>query len=399
MTLSRPFAPLAVALAFALALSSLSACSSGDLSGSAGGAEGEAAEEAAAPEGLSEDQRVGAGSMGELQAEGGAIFDAAAFVESQRSLVSLSGKVTTESGRPLSCLALELSNGQRALTDAAGAYRFLVQPGSAYTITPKPLGNDRQTMSTLNVQPFVNVITEQGAGLSLLHIAAADVNGDGAVNLLDIDGFTGLMSSAREDGRIQGVWRFLPAAENRVGGIDISALPALPGSIDVPSVSADVVGLDFHANFGHDLSDSASTTFDCAALDSAPPPAAATSVQVSQQELGLRIPDGEWLEHAFDVAESGAIADMSVRVGIEHDHVGDLVLVLVHPDGTYAILRQQTGGDADDILETYGKAGVPVPALAAFEGKTMAGAWALVVLDQRRGDEGTLESLEIVLDR
>ncbi|MCB9525251.1 MAG: proprotein convertase P-domain-containing protein [Myxococcales bacterium] len=83
-------------------------------------------------------------------------------------------------------------------------------------------------------------------------------------------------------------------------------------------------------------------------------------------------------------AEPGFILDdVKVDVLVEHTWIGDLTVRLVHPDGTVAVLHDQTGDDADDLV-------IEQLDVAAFDGKPAAGTWVLEVVDNAGGDEGAL---------
>ena len=122
------------------------------------------------------------------------------------------------------------------------------------------------------------------------------------------------------------------------------------------------------------------------------------SWRTSKTGIGLAIPDSDSVVYNLPVTRTGKIAAIGVGVNIKHSYVGDLALILSHPDGTWVILRNQTGGSAQDINETYGKGGIPVSDLAAFNGKPMAGTWQLTVYDLAEADTGSLEGLTMNFD-
>ncbi|MBU6950849.1 choice-of-anchor B family protein [Hahella sp. HN01] len=97
------------------------------------------------------------------------------------------------------------------------------------------------------------------------------------------------------------------------------------------------------------------------------------------------IPDnnGTGISSPIDVTRSGASGTVSVTVDITHTYKGDLVVDLLHPDGTVFNLHNRTGGSADNIQQTFS---VDVGA------KDSAGQWKLRVKDQARRDTGTLNS-------
>jgi pathogenesis-related protein 1 len=123
-----------------------------------------------------------------------------------------------------------------------------------------------------------------------------------------------------------------------------------------------------------------------------------SSYRVSKTGIGLAIPDSDSVVYSLPVTRAGTVVDIGVGVTIQHTYVGDLALVLSHPDGTWVILRNQTGGSAQNINQVYGKGGIPVSDLAAFKGKPMAGTWQLTIYDLADQDTGSLEGLTLNFD-
>lgn len=145
-----------------------------------------------------------------------------------------------------------------------------------------------------------------------------------------------------------------------------------------------------------------------------------TSIQCettsSAENLGLAIPDGTGpnvygpeVTSTLTIADLGMISSLNVNVDITHSYIGDLVVVLYHPDqSTYAILwgRECEGEDGFDVtfddegsaiscanptIGTY----VPYEALSVFDGMTTAGDWELVISDGYNGDLGNLNDWSI----
>jgi subtilisin-like proprotein convertase family protein len=79
---------------------------------------------------------------------------------------------------------------------------------------------------------------------------------------------------------------------------------------------------------------------------------------------------------------------VSVNVNIVHTYKGDLVVDLIHPDGTVYNLHNRSGGSADNINQTYS---VNVGA------KPRAGTWNLRVRDLASIDTGYINSWKITL--
>lgn len=93
------------------------------------------------------------------------------------------------------------------------------------------------------------------------------------------------------------------------------------------------------------------------------------------------------------VQASGTIADLAVSVVIEHTWVGDLMLSLMAPDGTTAVLQDRHGGSTKNLTKTYDLANTP--ALQIFIGRPLQGNWSLKLQDMAARDTGRLVSWEL----
>lgn len=132
------------------------------------------------------------------------------------------------------------------------------------------------------------------------------------------------------------------------------------------------------------------------------PVAAATATPAAAQQtkgsgygktFNLPIPDaGSPVEGTYNVTASGTLQNIQIRVVITHPYIGDLIVKLVHPDGTTVTLHNGTGGETDNLIAwyAYGKDGIPVADLARFVGKPVTGAWKVRVQDIAAEDSGTL---------
>jgi len=97
------------------------------------------------------------------------------------------------------------------------------------------------------------------------------------------------------------------------------------------------------------------------------------------------IPDNNatGISSPISVTRAGASNIVSVDVDIVHTYKGDLIVDLIHPDGTVYNLHNRTGGSANNIFQTYS-----VDAGA----KDSAGTWNLRVKDRARLDTGYINS-------
>ena len=105
-------------------------------------------------------------------------------------------------------------------------------------------------------------------------------------------------------------------------------------------------------------------------------------------EPAARIADRSTIRDAITVDRSGTATSVSVAVDISHTYRGDLVIVLIAPDGTSQTLHSRTGGSANDIDRTY---------TPDFDGTGIAGNWTLRVSDRAGGDVGTLNGWTLTI--
>ena len=91
----------------------------------------------------------------------------------------------------------------------------------------------------------------------------------------------------------------------------------------------------------------------------------------------------------------GTLSAISVYAGIDHPSQGDLVILLIAPDGTHAVLHNRMGGDTPYARPTYDTA--THPNLASFTGMDADGKWVLLVGDYSAGRTGIFSELEIAI--
>lgn len=111
------------------------------------------------------------------------------------------------------------------------------------------------------------------------------------------------------------------------------------------------------------------------------------------QDTPIAIPDASsaGVSSSLLVGGSGTISDLQVSLRITHTYRSDLVVQLVAPSGSAAVLSNRAGGSADDLV--FSAVDVSI-----FDGEPAAGVWQLVVQDLARQDVGRLESWSLDLD-
>ncbi|MDQ4041423.1 MAG: PKD domain-containing protein, partial [Actinomycetota bacterium] len=121
------------------------------------------------------------------------------------------------------------------------------------------------------------------------------------------------------------------------------------------------------------------------------------------------IPDLTTVESNLDVAATGRIKDVAVRLGdLRHTATGDLKVEVVAPDGTAVVLVDSEDASGDDFVNTVFSdaaaqrvAGASAPftgsyrpeqALSALAGRSPQGQWKLRVTDKFGSDTGQLNA-------
>ena len=121
----------------------------------------------------------------------------------------------------------------------------------------------------------------------------------------------------------------------------------------------------------------------------------------------------ETTQFTFNVVDAIPIADLDVKVNIAHPFVSDLTLVLVSPNNEQFILSDQIGGASNDYQNTVfdneaetrinqGNAPFtgsfkPVNDFSSLYGTVASGTWKILITDNYSQDQGTLESVELLM--
>jgi secreted trypsin-like serine protease len=120
---------------------------------------------------------------------------------------------------------------------------------------------------------------------------------------------------------------------------------------------------------------------------SSPPPSACGPFT---NGTDVAVPDQSTGSSAILVAgcAGNASATSRVEVHIVHTYVGDLVVSLIAPSGSAYVLRNRSGGSADNVNQTY---------LVNLGTQARNGTWRLQVRDAAAGDVGHLDSWTFTL--
>lgn len=140
--------------------------------------------------------------------------------------------------------------------------------------------------------------------------------------------------------------------------------------------------------------------------------------------IAVPIPDVNTVDVPINVPDLGRIGDVNVRVRLNHTFDGDLVLRLIHPDGTTVTLAQNRGGSGDNFgtgandcsgnpttfddqaltpisggSAPFSGSFIPETPLAALNTKLMNGTWRLQVADTASLDVGTIFCVTLEIRR
>lgn len=334
---------------------------------------------------------------------------------------------------PLAGAVVQTSAGHVTVTDAAGAYSLAVVAGT-YAVTASAAGYGPQTAS--------GVVVAAGATTTQDFLLAGVPVLSNAGTMLVAE-TCGPSTGAIDPGETVSV----DFAIANSGGAATSALVAtlLPGGGVTAPGSAQVYGV---VAPGTTVSRTFTFTAD-SALNCGDPITATLALEDGASSLGMLtyhlttgalgpvasttyssgslaqpIPDQGTLDIPIAVTDIGAVDSLQVGVRLDHTFTGDLVISLVHPDGTTVVLSNRRGGSGDNFgTGANDCAGAPTvfddaaalaiasgsapfsgsfrpdQPLAALQGKPTSGTWILRISDQAALDVGTAGCVTLVVNR
>ena len=113
----------------------------------------------------------------------------------------------------------------------------------------------------------------------------------------------------------------------------------------------------------------------------------------------VSIPDGTGSVTATAVVSgvTRPMASVQAWVEIDHSQPQQLRLTLIGPDGTTAVLQDQTGTTEHPINSNYGKTTATAQSLGVFAGKVANGTWTLKVEDVVPGTIGRIRAFSVTV--
>jgi subtilisin-like proprotein convertase family protein len=138
----------------------------------------------------------------------------------------------------------------------------------------------------------------------------------------------------------------------------------------------------------------------------------------SDENLNLDIPEGaganvfgDYLFQTIEVTEDVIISDVDFNINISHAWLGDLNIILEHPDGTQIVLLNELYCNNEDNLDitfddestldvfcsnpTVGIYKPTVTPLSNLDGKSSLGTWTVGVRDYYNADAGVLNDFSL----
>lgn len=179
------------------------------------------------------------------------------------------------------------------------------------------------------------------------------------------------------------------AIDNLAPGASTRVASPLTVSIDAACVNGNaalvrIVGR--YQSVAHAIDLDATATFSVGAL---------VTITRALDNLHLQILDNETAEQPIEANMMGTIESVGVHVKLTHTYMGDLVISLVHPDGTRITLQDRQGASGSNLDVTFGLGGQDVGELAKLKGKPATGTWKLLIEDTANQDEGTLNEVAL----
>ncbi len=138
----------------------------------------------------------------------------------------------------------------------------------------------------------------------------------------------------------------------------------------------------------------------------------------SDENLNLDIPEGagveefgDYLFQTIEVTEDVIISDVDFKINISHAWLGDLNIILEHPDGTQIVLLNELYCNNEDNLDitfddestldvvcsnpTVGIYKPTVTPLSNLDGKSSLGTWTVGIRDYYNADAGVLNNFSL----
>lgn len=348
---------------------------------------------------------------------------------------TVAGQITNcATGLPVAGALAKVSDGHSRATDASGNFSVNVAPGS-YTVSASAAGFGSLTPANVAVTngntSNVNLCL---AGIPSVQTAGSVITGEScapADNALSPGETVTLNFGLKNTGT--GNTSNLVATLQPTGGVTSPSGPQNYGvlvaggptasqpftfTVDPAVACGGAVTATLQLQDGATNLGTVSFTLTAGALG-----ANATNTYATGN-LATAIPDSGSVDIPVNVVNTGSVTDVNVKVRLNHTFDSDVVISLVHPDGTVIPLSNGRGSSGDnygtgandcsgtptvfdDSAASSITAGVapfagsfrPESPLSALNGKPSNGTWKLRVSDTTALDTGTLGCVQLEITR
>jgi len=347
---------------------------------------------------------------------------------------TIQGTVTNcASGLPIANAIVTTPDGFLRQTNASGMYSMSVAPGTYTVNITAPGGFNTCTTSNVVVTNggtatvnccLTGVPTIVKAGATIISESCAPANGaidpSETVTISFCVQNTGGANTTSLVGTLQATGGVTSPSGPQNYGVVVAGGPAVCRSFTFTANGncGDTITASLQLQDGASNLGTLTYNFSLGALGSP------VTTTYSSGNIAVPIPDVSTVEVPLNVPDAGAVNDLNVSVRLNHTFDGDLVISLVHPDGTVIALSTNRGGAGanygsgandcsgtptvfDDEAATAISAGTapfagsfrPESPLSGLDGKPINGTWKLRVADTAAIDVGTIGCVQLIINR
>lgn len=112
-----------------------------------------------------------------------------------------------------------------------------------------------------------------------------------------------------------------------------------------------------------------------------------------EDSLGIDLKDHQIAEFPFEITDKASLKDFKLGLTIKHSYVGDLIIGLLHPNGSVVVLRDKFGGAKKDLEVVYDSK--TNSELQKLIGLSVVGKWKVLIKDTATRDEGILTGIRL----
>jgi len=114
---------------------------------------------------------------------------------------------------------------------------------------------------------------------------------------------------------------------------------------------------------------------------------------VEKKSADILIEDQCILEIHYNYLDEALVQSLDIELEIEHEHIGDLKVSILCPDGYEKTLHDKEGKDQTDLELNFNSY-----QLSDFKNRQAKGIWKVIIKDLLKGDTGVLKNWSIQLE-